>query len=157
MTNSLLAIVSVLALAACQPCVGATPPRDVPAEVRKVLTPEQIFRDNVVGETRIEFRVGAVSLGGTPFDMEEARDRPRVPTADGKFSVSRLRVVVTEKVETRLKQLGVEDLRTHFYGKVVRVSGNLKQEIDAGGVGNRLITYSLTIESLDQFEFVGKE
>jgi hypothetical protein len=133
---------------------GTTAPSAVP-EGKKVLTAKQIFRDKLVGQTRIEFTVGAVSLSG-PFVMEEATDRPRVPTADGKFQVSRLRVVVTEKVEARLKQLGIEDLGTHFYGKVVRVSGNLKQEVDAGGVGNRLITYSLTIESLDQLEFVGK-
>jgi hypothetical protein len=136
---------------------GLGTPGAEPADEKKVLTPEQIFRDNFVGETRVEFTVGAVSFGGSPFDMEEATNRPRVETADGKFSVSRLRVIVTEKVEARLKQLGIEDLRAHFYGKFVRVSGNLKMEVDAGGVGNRLITYSLTIDSLDQLEFVGKK
>ena len=157
MKTWLVATVCVLASSVSQPGVWATPPPGVPAEVKKVLTPEQIFRDNVVGETRIEFRVGAVSLGDAPFDMEEATGRPRVPTADGKYTVSRLRVILSEKVEARLKQLGVENMQTHFYGKVIRVSGNLKQEVDAGGVGNKLITYSLTIERLDQIEFVGKK
>ena len=64
---------------------------------------------------------------------------------------------MAENVEARLKQLGVEDLRTYFYGKTVRVAGNLKQDVNAGGIGNRLITYSLTIDSLDQLEFVEKK
>jgi hypothetical protein len=127
-----------------------------PVQVEKVLTPEQVFRDNVGGEARVEFTVGAVSLMGR-FSMEEATNRPRVAAGDGTFIVSRLQVGVSEKVEARLKRLGIEDLRTHFSGKVVRVSGKLKREVDAGGVGNKLITYSLQIESLDQLEFVGKK
>ena len=31
------------------------------------------------------------------------------------------------------------------------------QVVDAGGVGNKLITYSLQIERLEQIEFVGKK
>ena len=58
-----------------------------PAKGQQILTPEQIFGDQVTGDVRLEFTVGAVALGGTPFDMEEATNRSRVPTADGKFAV----------------------------------------------------------------------
>jgi hypothetical protein len=157
MKTSLLVAVCVLSFATSQSRAGEPPLRGATAEEERVLTPEQIFRDSVVGDTRIEFQIRAVSLGGTPFDMEEATGRTPVSTADGKASVSRLRVIVSEKVEARLKQLGIEDLRTYFYGKMVRVSGNLKQEVAADCSGNKLITYSLTIDSLDQIEFVRKK
>jgi hypothetical protein len=124
---------------------------------KKLLTPEQIFRDKFTGEASIEFAVKAVSLNGSPFSMEEATDRKPAPTEQGKSAVSRLVVVVSPKVEARLQQLGIEDLRTHFYGKTVRVMGKLKREIDAEGVGDQLVTYTLTIESLDQLQYVGKK
>lgn len=122
------------------------------AEEKKPLAPEDIFRDGFTGQARVEFTVKAVAIGGSPFSMEEAVNRKPVATADGTFAVSRLVVIVSEEVETRSHQLGIEDLRTHFFGKTVRVAGNLKREI----VGNRLITYSLTVDGLDQLEFVGK-
>jgi len=123
-------------------------------EKKTPLTPEAIFRDGVTGQACVEFKVKAVAIQGSPFSMEEAVGRQPVATADGK-SVSRLEVIVSEKVEARLHQLGIEDLRTHFYGKTVRVAGDLKRKVE-GGVGNRLITYSLTIDDLDQLKFVGK-
>lgn len=62
---------------------------------KKVLTPQQIFRDGVHGDTRIEFKVEAVTITGSPFAMEEATNRQ----ADAKSAVSRLRVILSEKVE----------------------------------------------------------
>jgi len=109
------------------------------------------------GQARVEFTVKAVAIGGSPFSMEEAVGRQPIANADGKSSVSRLLVIVSEKVEARLHELGIEDLRTHFYGKTVRVAGDLKREVNAGGIGNRLITYSLTIDDLDQLEFIGSK
>jgi hypothetical protein len=141
----------------------APPPGPEPAatgaagEKKTPLTPEEIFHDGVTGQVCVEFTVKAVAIQGSPFSMEEAVGRQPVANADGKSSVSRLVVIVSEKVETRLHQLGIEDLRTHFYGKTVRVAGNLKLEVDAGGIGNRLITYSLTIDDLDQLRFVGRK
>ena len=115
------------------------------------------YSATALSDRRVEFTVKAVAIGGSPFSMEEAVGRQPIMNADGKSSVSRLVVIVSENVEARLHQLGIEDLRTHFYKKTVRVAGDLKREVDAGGIGNRLITYSLTIHDLDQLEFVGSK
>jgi hypothetical protein len=119
------------------------------------LTPEQIFRDGYVGPATVNLAVKAVSLGGGTFSMEEATERQIAQAADGKKYVSRFRIVVAEPVEARLRQLGVEDLQKHFYGKTVRVAGNVKQEIEASD-GGRLVTYTLIVERLDQLQSVGK-
>ena len=118
-------------------------------EDKKVLAPNQIFRDKTEGQTRIEFTVKAVSLTGGPFYMEEATNRQATV---GSKEMSRLQVIVTEKVEARLHQLGIEDLRPHFYGKLVRVSGNLKRV-----VLDNVTTYTLVVDNLDQLESVGKK
>jgi hypothetical protein len=93
---------------------------------KKTLTPDQVFQSNRTGQVSVEFRVGAVSLSDTPFVMEEATNRPRVSIGEGKFSVSRLQVIVAEKAKARLRRLGIDDLPTHFYSKVVPlVSGKI--------------------------------
>ena len=121
-----------------------------------VLTPEQIFREGFVGPATLKLAVQAVSMGGGAFSMEEATNRQVAQAADGKRYVSRLRIMLAPAVEARLRQLGVEDLQAHFYGKTVRVAGSVKQEVVAGDNGARLVTYMLTVERLDQLQSVGK-
>jgi hypothetical protein len=120
------------------------------------LTSDQIFRDGYVGPATVKLAVQAVSMGDGGFSMEEATNRQVAQAADGKRYVSRLRIVLAEPVEARLRQLGVEDLRAHFYGKTVQVAGSVKQEVVAGDNGARLVTYTLTVERLDQLQSVGK-
>jgi hypothetical protein len=65
----------------------------------------------------------------------------------------RLQVYVTEKVLARLGQLGIENLHTHLYDKVVRVSGSVKRvDYDKGGGYCHLV-----VENLDQFELIGAQ
>jgi hypothetical protein len=151
LTTASMAILCLGAgIAACVGAVPTAPGRDSGEE--DVMTPHQIYRDKVEGQVRVEFVVGATSIE-LPTVME-AKDRPLVQGTDGRRTLTRLLVTVNKQVETRLKQLGIEDLRRHLYGKQVRVSGNLKRIVDAGGDGNKLITYSLSIDKLDQLESI---
>jgi len=115
---------------------GAESPK---AKEPKVLTVEEVFRDKIEGPVRIKFRVTAVSI-------------PLPTVMESKAGTDRLHITVSEKVEKRLNQLGVEDVRVHLYGKEVLVSGVLKRVVHEGGVD-----YRLTLDDLAQLESVGKK
>jgi len=105
--------------------LAATAVGGVAAEEKMVLTVDEVFRDKVEGPVRIKFRVTAVSI-------------PLPTVLEAKIGTDRLHVTVSEKVEKRLNQLGIEDVRVHFYGKEVQISGMLKRVVHEGGVDCRL-------------------
>jgi RNA polymerase sigma factor (sigma-70 family) len=123
-------------------------------KVSKLLTPAQIYRDKVEGPVRIEFVVGAVSIG-LPTEME-AKDRPREEPEGGKPRLTRLSVTISEKVEARLNAIGIKDVRVHLYRKTVRVSGELKRTVVSNDIST-LITYTLVLDDINQLESVSEQ
>jgi RNA polymerase sigma factor (sigma-70 family) len=123
-------------------------------KVSNLLTPAQIYRDKVEGPVRIEFVVGAVSIG-LPTEME-AKDRPREQPEGGKATLTRLSVTVGEKLEAQLNAIGIKDVRLHLYRKTVRVSGELKRIVVTNDIST-LITYTLVLDDINQLESVSEQ
>ena len=157
-TNLLLAAAFGLAVIAD---AGATPPDTKPvapgagaAKEQAVVTPEQLFRGKLTGPVRVEFTVAKY---GQILPLRRDATTPNVVVIlEPKYNeggIDRLQVYLPDKMLARFGQLGVEDVRSHLLGKVVRVSGTLQRVEGANGGSD----YHLLIESLDQFESIRKK
>ena len=138
------------------------PPKqgDKTGEERKkepaVVTPEQLFRDKLTGPVRVEFTVANYNQYFPlipPGDTTTPNFLDILEPNYNEGGIDTLQVYLPQKIAARFSQLGVENVRSHILGKVIRVSGTLRQ----GGNVKGGSSYSLWIESLDQFESISKK
>ena len=92
------------------------------------LSPQAVLDGKYVGQATLEF---AIDKAGQLFEARSIKPGESdalylAPKADGGHG-SRVYVIISWGVATRLLQLGVDDPTEHFRGKMIRVSGSVRR------------------------------
>jgi hypothetical protein len=145
------------------------------ADDDKPLTPEAILAKKFEGQATAEFVVGKAGqlFEARSIQPDESEAIYLAPTVDGKTG-SRVYVILSWQVATRLRKLGIDDPSGHFQGKLLRVSGAVKQLTGDNLPKSRLLfwargqyksetvtsgtepEYFISVTSLDQLVLVRK-
>lgn len=166
-----IAFPDVFGLIACSVLALAPAPPIAPADGTP-LTPAMVQDTMFEGKATLEFAVDKAGqlIEGRSIQPDESEALYLSPAVDER-KASRVYVILSWKVATRLKHLGIDDPASHFRGKMLRVSGSVvrlsggdvraRRVLSASGssetvLGGTVPEYVLFVESLDQLKVVRK-